>query len=252
MLQILAFIMMLILGAVGMYLFYCMATSSSYLDASLSELNPLNLWRFIVCGSISSVVALLIVHFSFPDTAWLDQVRLGVGMGALPGLLTGWIWQLKAGQTICLYLRKWVHVAIIFSAVFFLYNFGSNMFGELNQKQLRIEKMRLIHSLAERDISQVNISFENSQSINITNAGEIESFKESLADAKLVKQDDRDVSEKIRIEIHSYDDILTYDGFLASVYPNDILLIFSSKQTECVIRLHDLNRWLNEEILSQQ
>ena len=253
MLEMFACIMMLIFIAVGAFLFYSQVVDKAPIyDLPLSQLNPLNCWRFILCGSILSGATLLITHLNFPDTRWNNQVWLGVGIGLLPGLLIGWIWQLIIHEALSSYLRRYVLIATLFSAAFFLSVFGSNMFSELNQEQFRIEQMKLIHSLANRNIWEVSIKFESSETVNIRDREHIESLKEFFADAKLFHLTREDDPENFKIEIHTDIEDIAYDAFIPRSYQDDIALQAIAGEYDTYFRLPGLKRWLDENILNKE
>jgi len=120
MLEMLACIMMIIFMALGVYLWYPNIEVNAPIN-NISEVNPLNCWRFILCCFISSATALLIACFIFPYTNWKNKIWVSIATGLLPGLLIGWMWQWLTHKSLSDYLRRVVLIATFFSAAFFLY-----------------------------------------------------------------------------------------------------------------------------------
>jgi len=253
MLEMFACIMMIVCMAVGMPLVYRQAVDRSPIrELPFSQLNPLNCWRFILCGSILSGATLLIVHLIFPNTRWNNQVCAGVGISLLPGLLIGWIWQLISHEGLHSYLRRYVFIATLFSAALFFYVFGTNGFSELSQEQMGIEQMKLIHSLADRDIWKVHIKSKSPETIDIKDRECIESLKGFFGTAKPFHSTQKDALKNFVIEIHTDTEDIAYNAFIPHSYQDDIVLQVIAGEYDTYFRLPGLKRWLDENSFNKK
>ena len=238
------------LGALSFY--RQVVDKTSIYDIPFQQLNPLNLLRFILCGFVLSGITLLIVHLNFPDTRWKDQILVGVGIGLLPGLLIGWAWQLIAHKALCNYLRRYVVIAVFFSAAFFSGIFASSMLSELNREQMVTKQITSIHSLANRDIRRIDIKFESSQIIHISGTKHIELLKNILAGAESSHLNQENGSKNLKIEIHTDTGDMVYDAFIIENDQDNIMLKTSKKGVNIVICLPGLKRWLDENVLNKR
>ena len=126
------------------------------------------------------------------------------------------------------------------------------MFSELNQEQMRIEQMKLIHSLADRDIWKVDIKFKASETMNIKDREHIESLKEFFADAKPFHLTQEGALKNFKIEIHTDIEDIAYDAFIPRSYQDDIALQAIAGEYDTYFRLPGLKRWLDENILNKE
>ena len=110
-----ACITMLVFVAVEIWMYYPRDTALwADADEDPSRLNPLRLWRFVLCLSMLSCVVLLAVYLSYPDTNWKTRLRAAMEVSALPALLVGWIWQWRSHESLYMYLRQSVIAATLY------------------------------------------------------------------------------------------------------------------------------------------
>lgn len=218
-----------------------------------SDVDPRKCWRFILSVLIVCSISLLIVHLKFPDTKWRDQAFVVGGLGVLPGLLAGAVWQLMAHESFSRDLPRHLQRGILTvgfgSLLVLMAVLLSDAIPELQQQQLSFDQLKSIRSLASGDISQVDIILEPTRSITVTDPVKIESFKKFLRTAKRGGNGDL---KNLQIQVHADGNSFTYDTFVAPHYPDDIMLKFSISKNDRWIRLPGLKRWLDENILNKQ